>query len=224
MESSLSKLSILSFSKLFLFSFLLALAYSATFPRFNVTYRGGLSKKQAQLFLMNIDKYAKKAKTYLDRTKKSESVQYLKLLLARTRSKAEEIKRRKMSDNEKARQIYLIYSNFSAKMEEFRKGGNVVNNLVKKVNNTVEQYNQKSEQLKEVRKLDMQFRAEDTEDNKMEIKGYAVVFNSPETYGYTEVIDSRALDETDMSDVVLRYNHNDSFMVLARTRNKSLQL
>ena len=27
-----------------------------------------------------------------------------------------------------------------------------------------------------------------------------------------------------MSDVVLRYNHNDSFMVLARTRNKSLQL
>ena len=78
--------------------------------------------------------------------------------------------------------------------------------------------------MKEIRKLDMQFRAEDTEDNKMEIKGYAVVFNSPETYGYTEVIDSRALDETDMSDVVLRYNHNDSFMVLARTRNKSLQL
>ena len=27
-----------------------------------------------------------------------------------------------------------------------------------------------------------------------------------------------------MSDVVLRYNHNDSFMVLARTRNKSLKL
>lgn len=78
--------------------------------------------------------------------------------------------------------------------------------------------------MKEIRKLDMQFRAEDTEDNKMEIKGYAVVFNSPETYGYTEVISDKALDETDMSDVVLRYNHNDSFMVLARTRNKSLKL
>ncbi len=78
--------------------------------------------------------------------------------------------------------------------------------------------------MKEVRKLDMQFRAEDTEDGKMEIKGYAVVFNQPETYSYTEVIDKRALDETDMSDVVLRYNHNDSFMVLARTRNKSLNL
>lgn len=77
---------------------------------------------------------------------------------------------------------------------------------------------------KEVRKLDMQFKAEDNEDGKMEIKGYAVVFNSPETYEYTEVISERALDNADMSDVVLRYNHNDTFMVLARTRNKSLNL
>ncbi len=77
---------------------------------------------------------------------------------------------------------------------------------------------------KEVRKLDLQFRAEETEDNKMEIKGYAAVFNSPETYSYTEVIDSKAFDGADMSDVVLRYNHNDSFMVLARTRNHSLGL
>ena len=77
---------------------------------------------------------------------------------------------------------------------------------------------------KETRKLDLQFRAEDTEDGKMEIKGYAAVFNSPETYDYTEVISDKAFDEADMSDVVLRYNHNDSFMVLARTRNKSLNL
>lgn len=78
--------------------------------------------------------------------------------------------------------------------------------------------------MKEIRKLDMQFRAEDTEDGSMTIRGYAAVFNSPETYSYTEVIDSKAFDEADMSDVVLRYNHNDSFMVLARTRNKSLEL
>ena len=78
--------------------------------------------------------------------------------------------------------------------------------------------------MKEIRKLDLQFRAEETEDNKMEIKGYAAVFNSPETYDYTEVISDRAFEDTDMSDVVLRYNHNDSFMVLARTRNKSLEL
>lgn len=77
--------------------------------------------------------------------------------------------------------------------------------------------------MKEIRKIDLQFRAEE-QDNKMEIKGYAVVFNSPETYDYTEVIDEHALDNADMSDVVLRYNHNDSFMVLARTRNNSLKL
>ena len=77
--------------------------------------------------------------------------------------------------------------------------------------------------MKEIRKLDMQFRAvEDSE--KMKIEGYAAVFNSPETYAYTEVISDRAFDDADMSDVVLRYNHNDSFMVLARTRNKSLNL
>lgn len=78
--------------------------------------------------------------------------------------------------------------------------------------------------MKEIRKLDLQFRAEDTEENKMEIKGYAAVFNSPETYGYTEVIAPTAFDDADMSDVVLRYNHEDTFMVLARTRNKSLKL
>ena len=78
--------------------------------------------------------------------------------------------------------------------------------------------------MKEIRKLDMQFRAEETEDKKMEIKGYAAVFNSPETYSYTEVISDKAFDDADMSDVVLRYNHNDSFMVLARTRNDSLKL
>ena len=77
--------------------------------------------------------------------------------------------------------------------------------------------------MKEIRKLDLQFRTEE-QDDKMEIKGYAVVFNSPETYGYTEVISEKALDNADMSDVVLRYNHNDTFMVLARTRNKSLNL
>lgn len=77
---------------------------------------------------------------------------------------------------------------------------------------------------KEIRKLDIKFKTESSENNELKIKGYAIVFNSPETYGYTEIIDSKALDETDMSDVVLRYNHNDSFLVLARTRNGSLKL
>ena len=77
---------------------------------------------------------------------------------------------------------------------------------------------------KEIRKLDIQFRAEDAEEGKLEIKGYAAVYDSPETYDYTELIAKGAFDDADMSDVVLRFNHNDSFMVLARTRNKSLKL
>lgn len=86
---------------------------------------------------------------------------------------------------------------------------------------------------KEIRRLDIRFKTEekrasdDPEDDTLEemrIKGYAAVYDSPETYSYTEVIAKGAFDESDMSDVVLRYNHDDSFMVLARTRNKSLNL
>lgn len=77
---------------------------------------------------------------------------------------------------------------------------------------------------KEVRMLSQQFRTVENEENKMIIEGYAIVFNQPATYDYTEIISEKALDNTDMSDVVLRYNHNDSFIILARTRNKSLEL
>ena len=68
-------------------------------------------------------------------------------------------------------------------------------------------------------------KGEDEEKKEMHIQGKAVAFNSPETYwGETEIIDPRALDECDMSDVVLRYNHNDTQYTLARTRNNSLRL
>lgn len=79
---------------------------------------------------------------------------------------------------------------------------------------------------KEVRCLnaDLEMKAVDTEDKAMVVEGYPVIFNSPATHGYTEIISERAFDNTDMSDVVLRYNHNDSFICLARTRNKSLEL
>jgi HK97 family phage prohead protease len=63
------------------------------------------------------------------------------------------------------------------------------------------------------------------EEGKMIIEGYAVVFDSPAThYGFTEIIDRGAFIGTDMKDVPLRYNHNDSWLLLARTRNNSLQL
>ena len=60
-------------------------------------------------------------------------------------------------------------------------------------------------------------------------RGYAIRFNEPAVFDvdgveYREVIDPRALDKTDMRDVPLRYNHSDNVMVMARTRNKTLQL
>lgn len=61
-------------------------------------------------------------------------------------------------------------------------------------------------------------------DDRMIIEGYAVVFESPATHGYTEIIDKNAFNGADMKDVILRYNHDDSHLLLARTRNNSLQL
>lgn len=72
-------------------------------------------------------------------------------------------------------------------------------------------------------------RAVDNKEDKMLIEGYAITFEQPATHQYgdrkfTETIKRGALDKTDMKDVPLRYNHNDNFMIMARTRNKSLQL
>lgn len=66
-------------------------------------------------------------------------------------------------------------------------------------------------------------------EEKMLIEGYAIIFEQPATHQYgdesfTEVIRRGALNKTDMKDVPLRYNHNDSWMIMARTRNKSLEL
>lgn len=77
---------------------------------------------------------------------------------------------------------------------------------------------------RETRILNVEFRTPENDDNKMIIEGYAVTFNSPATHGYTEVIMDRALDNCDMSDVPLKYNHEDSHLIMARTRNNSLEL
>ena len=78
---------------------------------------------------------------------------------------------------------------------------------------------------KEVRMLSAEFRALDNEEEKMIIEGYPITFDSPATHwGMTEIIDKKALDKTDMSDVPLKYNHEDSHLIMARTRNKSLKL
>ena len=67
-------------------------------------------------------------------------------------------------------------------------------------------------------------RALDTED-KMVVEGYAVVFENTTDLGYIkEVIDRNAFNECDMSDVCMKYNHEDNVLIMARTRNDSLQL
>lgn len=68
-----------------------------------------------------------------------------------------------------------------------------------------------------------------TSEEKMIIEGYAIKFNEEtligsEEYGFREEIDRSALTGAKMTDVPLKYNHQDNFLVLARTRNKSLEL
>lgn len=72
----------------------------------------------------------------------------------------------------------------------------------------------------------------ETEDGKvteeMIVEGQAVTFESPTVlfkYGeteYKEVIDRNAFKEADMTDVIFNYNHGGK--VVARTRNKTLEL
>lgn len=72
-------------------------------------------------------------------------------------------------------------------------------------------------------------RADEQEATKMIIEGYPIVFGK-ETYidcgddGWYEQIDHNAFANADMSDVALKYNHNDNKFLLARTRNGSLTL
>jgi hypothetical protein len=81
--------------------------------------------------------------------------------------------------------------------------------------------------VKEVRSMPIE--SVDMQDDKMLIQGYAIRFNEPAVFNfdgveYREVISDRALDKTDMRDVPLKYNHSDDVMIMARTRNKTLQL
>ena len=76
---------------------------------------------------------------------------------------------------------------------------------------------------KEVRFSSLESRA-DEENKKMIVEGYAIVFNEEtligtEEHGFIEVIDAQAL-----KDVPFKYNHNDSTLIIARTRNGSLSL
>lgn len=66
------------------------------------------------------------------------------------------------------------------------------------------------------------------EEQGLFVEGYAVTFNQPTvlfTMGGQEIneqIDARAFDDANMSDVIFNYNHAGK--VMARTRNKTLDL
>ena len=74
----------------------------------------------------------------------------------------------------------------------------------------------------------VQLRAVSNDDGteSMKFEGYAIVFNQEtvlykyDNTEYKEIISDKALDNCDMSDVPLRYNHETSW-VLARTRKKT---
>lgn len=76
---------------------------------------------------------------------------------------------------------------------------------------------------------EFEIRAQETGDTKeLYVEGYAATFNSPtvlyeyDGVEYKEQVDDRAFEEADMTDVIFNYNHSGK--VMARTRNKTLQL
>ena len=77
--------------------------------------------------------------------------------------------------------------------------------------------------LKEIRAAE-ELPGENNEAERMIVEGYAIVFDEPTDIGYIEIIERGALDNCDMSDVCMKYNHEDTTLIMARTRNKSLQL
>lgn len=87
---------------------------------------------------------------------------------------------------------------------------------------------EKETRLASIKDFVIEQRADD-ESGAMKASGYPVVFDK-ETFigfegrGFYESIDPKAFENADMSDVCLRYNHSDNFMIMARTRNNSLRL
>lgn len=80
---------------------------------------------------------------------------------------------------------------------------------------------------KDFRTFEIEARAADGSDELL-VEGYAATFDSPtvlysyDGVDYKEVIDSRAFEGADMSDVIFNYNHGGK--VVARTRNNTLEL
>jgi HK97 family phage prohead protease len=73
----------------------------------------------------------------------------------------------------------------------------------------------------EQRSYNFEVRAEDTEHGSI-ITGRPIVYNSRTNIGpFDEIIDSGALDSTDLTDVRFLVNHNTSMIPLARSRRNN---
>ncbi|MBE5059965.1 HK97 family phage prohead protease [Megamonas funiformis] len=74
--------------------------------------------------------------------------------------------------------------------------------------------------------------ANNDDENKQFVEGYAAVFNQRALiwesewsgWKYMEVIDRNAFNGADMSDTVFKYNHGDVAMILARASNNTLTM
>lgn len=78
----------------------------------------------------------------------------------------------------------------------------------------------KEMRVSELRALDI-----NDENDETIVEGYAAVFETETDLGWCkEVISRDAFNDCNMNDCVLKYNHNDNCLILARTRNKSLEL
>lgn len=86
--------------------------------------------------------------------------------------------------------------------------------------------NDKEIRLANISDFNIELRDGDTDGGKMVIEGYAAVFDSETNIGgyFLERIERGAFDGANMKDVPLKYNHSDAVPILARTRNKSLEL
>ena len=82
---------------------------------------------------------------------------------------------------------------------------------------------------REYRDMTMEIRTAETEeapDERKIVRGYASTFNEPYTlyenddWRFNEVVDSKAFDNTDMSDVIMQYDHEGR--VFARMSNNTL--
>lgn len=75
---------------------------------------------------------------------------------------------------------------------------------------------------REIRSFDFEVRADENEEHGQFLSGRPIVFGQRTNLGwYDEIIESHALDTTDLTDVRFLVNHNVDMIPLARSRNNT---